>query len=359
MLARSWSFGVIVLCVACGGAEDRKFGNTDAGSGGSAGSGAAGAGGNGATGGASGSGGATGGASGSGGAAGGTGGAAGCNTTTHVCAPSNPAGWTGPVAFYLGASAPPSCPGAYPTPEADGKANVVAGAPSCACSCDPATGVTCSSGTAAIYDVGEGVAGCTVNPTPYPKVWEGSLNSCVKALANATGQVALVRPNPTTVGSCAAKANHTIPPPTFDQARLCAGAATGDGACDGNDVCLPQAFDPYRVCVHRPGEFECPAGYTDKTVVHEDFTDTRACTSCSCGATNATCGGSVDFVTASTCVSGTAQAIVSGCGNPGQNLSVNWYGRYTPQPSGTCTASASSPSGDITPSGTRTVCCLP
>ncbi len=189
--------GVALLSgVACGGGEQRTFSSEDAGAdagagggiGGDATGGASGLSGTGGTAGATGgnagatggTAGATGGTAGAtGGAAGATGGAAGapggaagasggagaapCDTLTHVCTPDLEAGWTGPIAFHAGAGTPPSCPGSYAAKVADGKAGLKPGAASCKCSCEPATGISCT-GTAKVYDVTEGVVGCTLLP---------------------------------------------------------------------------------------------------------------------------------------------------------------------------------------------------
>ena len=342
-------------------------GGATGGSGGVSGSGGA-SGGGGATGGAAGSGGATGGSGGatggsggatggSGGATGGSGGVAACDTTKNICAETPPGGWTGPLALYKGAGAPPGCPGSYPTKISDGKTGFNPGIPSCACSCDPATGIGCGGVAAAVYDVPNNLAGCTVNPTGYTKVWSANAGVCTKASASAVGQVALWLGPPTSAGTCAPKSNHVLPTPTFsDQTRLCTGATAVAGSCGTGQTCMPQPFKPFDVCVYHSGNLACPSAYPQKTVVFDGYQDTRSCSACSCGNATSSCKGMVQF--ASTCSSGgIAYGAVSGCGTPSPDIAATQYGTYVPNPSGTCPASSSTLTGTAVPTGETTVCC--
>lgn len=365
---------VLGLVAACGGGEDRQFAAGTGGSSGAAGAGGSATGGSGGTsggtggvagtntGGAAATGGAAGGggSAGSGGATGGSGGGTSCESANNTCAPNAPAGWTGPVAFRHGAGAPPACPGAYPTKVADGHAGLEPGAASCKCTCDPATGILGCNGAASIYDVPNTAVGCTVIPTNYTKVWGANAGQCVKATANATGNVALVPPTPTNNGTCAPKANNTIPTPTWGQeTRLCGGAAPASGSCGAGQTCMPKAFAPYEMCIYRPGDAPCPTnGYTKKLMVYEGFTDGRTCSACTCGSATSSCKGQVNMVSA---CSGTPilYSSISGCGAPSTDVASTQYGTYTPAPSGTCPPSTSTLSGTVTTSGESTVCCLP
>ena len=356
----------LLAVVACGGGDERTFtGNTGggdsgvgaAGSAGTAGSGtggSSGASGSGGTAGSAGAAGATGGAAGSAGAAGG----AACDTKSHVCAPEAGAGWTGPVAYRQGKGAPPSCPGSYPTKVADGKVGLNAGKATCKCSCDPATGISCT-GTAKLYDVAEGAFGCIAIPGGAT-AWQGTSSSCSKPTSSTSGQVRLVAPAPSKAGTCAAKSAHAIPTPSWaEETRICNGANPAAGSCASGQSCLPQPGAPYDLCVYRPGDMACPSAYPQKTVVYEDFKDTRTCSGCSCGSASSTCGGSLQL--ASGC-SGTTllYTTVSGCGLPagGINVSTSHWASYKPDPKGTCQESTSTLSGAATPTGATTVCCM-
>jgi hypothetical protein len=170
--------------------------------------------------------------------------------------------------------------------------------------------------------------------------------------------VALVPPAPSSPGSCAPKASHNIPKPSFaEETRICGGAATA-GGCGSGQICAPKAFAPYDMCVYRPGDGPCPSvGYTKKAVVYDGATDTRACSQCSCGNATSTCKGKVEF--SSQCNGGVYLSSVLGCGAPAVNLAPGQYGTYTPAPSGSCPPSSPTLSGGVTGTGQATVCCLP
>ncbi len=376
------------LVAACGGGEDRSFsgdggasgsgtggsGNASGSGGSSASSGAggstggvAGTGTGGASGGTGGASGGTGGASGgAGGATGGTGGATGgsggsgtCPTTSHQCAPTPPAGWTGPVAFTKGAAAPPSCPGSYPKVGTASFASLNPGQATCDCKCDPATGITGCNTAASVWDVANSLAGCTVSPTQGTKVWEAQPGSCVKATGNTTGNVAILRPSPNSMGSCAPKPNHTIATPTWgEQARTCAGGVPDSGTCNAGETCMPQVVAPYKLCVYSPGDKPCGPVYSQKVLTYEQFTDGRTCSQCTCGTASSNCGGKVDF-TSQCGGGGLLYSSVSGCGVPTADIATSQWGTYAPAPNGTCPPSAPTLSGNVTTAGETTVCCIP
>ncbi|MEZ4222181.1 MAG: hypothetical protein R3B13_14695 [Polyangiaceae bacterium] len=390
-MGRNFLWGALAIFVlGCGSGEDREFSNPgDSGagtgggsSGGSSGSGAsagaAGSSGTGASGTTGGAGGATGGAGGAtggtagasggatggaGGATGGTGGAQACDSATTQCAPDVPAGWAGPVAFYNGATAAPSCPGAYPTVGAKAHSGFKPGSASCSCSCDPATGIACN-GSAKVESIGTVTLACTlILPGQGTVIWSGNSSSCThpSASVGATGKVRLLPPTPSSSGTCQAKANHTLPTPTWtSETQICAGASAPSGTCGSGQTCVQKTFAPYQLCVHRPGAFSCPPGYTKKHSTHENFTDSRACSTCTCGAsTDAKCGGKVDFVSGCSGIVALNSSI-SSCGVASPDpIGTNQYGTYKPAPSGTCPSSSPTLSGTATATGETTVCCLP
>ncbi len=58
-------------------------------------------------------------------------------------------------------------------------------------------------------------------------------------------------------------------------------------ACEsGQKVCVPEgnAAPPpdFATCVYTQGEEQCPEEYPERHVFYKDYTDTRACTTCSC-----------------------------------------------------------------------------
>jgi hypothetical protein len=294
------------------------------------------------------------------GSAGAGGAAPTCDTTVNVCAQSAPAGWTGPFAFVHGAGAPPGCPGAYPTPSAINQAGPSVGSSSCACMCGDATGIVCSSGTASIIDAGTGITACEVIVRGKPAVWSAAPGVCTLATMSTMDmdKVSLSLPVPDAMGSCAASPVNTLPAPSFaEQTRTCSGGTTTAVGCTSGQVCAPQAFAPYKLCVSRPGDFACPTGYTQATTTYDGVQDTRACSACSCGAAASTCDGEVDVTNTCTGASRILETTVSGCGT--NAISAGWGGTYTPKPSGKCVPSSSTLSGAVTPTGDTTVCCMP
>lgn len=310
------------------------------------------------TGGASGgTGGASGGTGGATGGAGGAGGGTSCPGSTHVCAPTPPVGWTGPVAFTKGAAAPPSCPGSYPKVGTASFASLNPGQATCDCKCDPAAGITGCNGTVSVWDV-PNTGGACFSSIGYVKVWEALGSACVHPTGNTTGNVTVVRPTPTSNGTCAPKANHNISAPTWgEQARTCGGATPDSGSCSAGESCMPQVAAPYKLCVYSPGDKPCGPVYTQKILTYEQFTDGRTCSQCTCGSATSTCGGKVDFSTL--CGGGTLEAAVSGCGVPMNDITTSLWGAYYAQPGGTCPPSTPALSGNVTTAGETTVCCMP
>jgi hypothetical protein len=122
---------------------------------------------------------------------------------------------------------------------------------------------------------------------------------------------------------------------------------------------MPQPGAPYDVCVYRAGNVACPAGYGKKSLVYENFTDTRSCTACSCGSATSACGGSAQFASGCTGFPLLYTTVV-GCGIPagGIDITTSMFGSYNPSPSGTCKESTPTLTGTVTPSGEATVCCM-
>ena len=147
----------------------------------------------------------------------------------------------------------------------------------------------------------------------------------------------------------------TVPPADWDlDVRVCDGA-TFDAGCEVDETCAPRVDASALVCIHRQGLHECPATYPDRSVFHDTFTDSRACTTCTCGENNPTC--IVDIEVCS--VNFFDLSIASGqevClpGDDGQDFGVNNAQIVTPA---SCTASGGRPIGQAATAGPRTVCC--
>jgi hypothetical protein len=119
---------------------------------------------------------------------------------------------------------------------------------------------------------------------------------------------------------------------------------------------LPEPSEPFsKVCVTRPGDLDCPAPYSDKTLLHTGSDDTRGCADCSCGAAVvASCGGTVRIYGDTVCdgaiadlpADGSSCVVVS---EPA--IAVTYI------PNGLCPPSGGGATGEVKPIGPVTVCC--
>jgi hypothetical protein len=66
------------------------------------------------------------------------------NCTSYACVPPVPSGWTGPFELFEGTKAPASCGADYPTQAYAGTAGIQVPQAVCNCTCNPATGQTCT-----------------------------------------------------------------------------------------------------------------------------------------------------------------------------------------------------------------------
>jgi hypothetical protein len=276
--------------------------------------------------------------------------------STHTCAEEAPLDWSGPLAVSLGDTSP-ACVGSYPTDAGSYFTDLDPGTALCGCSCGPASGIQCAAGADLCYvnltcSVGSCIApSATLLPAQCTSIPDTSA-PMVRVSARA----------PTNVGGCAANANHTLPTAVWGtQVQACGGATTIPTACANGEVCSPLAVTPFeKLCIQRTGEHDCPSqSYSEKVVVYEDFTDTRACSACSCGPATSSCRGEVDFTYPGGGQSCGSLANTVAAGSCGAMNNLTQTATYSPNPSGSCTASASTLSGGVTQNGPVTFCCRP
>jgi hypothetical protein len=105
-----------------------------------------------------------------------------------------------------------------------------------------------------------------------------------------------------------------------------------------------------KACIGTAGDVACPSG--TKHVVGADVT--LACPSCGCSITSATCGGTMDFYTASGCTGSglTLTAGVCYATNGAGIGSAKWKGVVTSE---VCTTTPIAPTTTLT--SAQTVCC--
>jgi hypothetical protein len=262
--------------------------------------------------------------------------------------------WKGPVFLYDGAFATkPDCSTVPGMLEYEGFDGLMFDAPTCtACSCG-APMVTCGLSDLTTYSDVACTVTTAVTAQPQPV-------QCT----NLGGVVAAASAGPPTVsGSCPpAGGDVTADPYTWQTAGVACEPADQGGGCAGMGVCVGNAPPPFgsKACIYRNGDQSCPAGFDDKHTFFDGADDTRACSSCQCGAPSgsATCdththvypnagcaGGASDVFHNSTCTPVSAASF---------NVEVNVTNNF-----GACTESGGMPVGDVSEAGTTTVCCVP
>jgi hypothetical protein len=273
--------------------------------------------------------------------------------TTHVCAPNAPAGWTGPVAVRDDVtSANPACAGPYLNNPWKGGRQVTCPAHTCGtCTCGAPPGVGCTTPTVTHW--GQNDVTCTGKPiTSFP----------APGCQAVDGHFMTDGTTPTGPGSCTGQRGpDNKPAPTFARTGLACSGATAGGGCAGGQ-CLPVPGAPLegKLCVYRAGDHPCPAGYTaNRRVYHQDITDGRTCTTCTCGPPE--CKGRIWMGQDFSCPTddGTGLPVpVAMCTHIGGIRAE--YIAYVPLGL-SCTPSDSMEGGSCTPDAptATTICCLP
>lgn len=234
--------------------------------------------------------------SGSGGTA--PGGAAG-DASTCTCLPAAPTGWSGPLAFVVGKTAPPACTPEWNTFVDHGGTSVNASPASCAqCSCSVSSSkpAMCSVIVTTTTDTACGGCTDTTNVGSGCTTLAQTCSSAAAALKSAT--IGNLIP-----GNCTPDAvtNPTPSKATFaDQARACVYNGAGSGSCGLGKLCMPPPPSGYppRYCIAMQGlTANCSASqvYTQKYVVATSIKDDRSCSACAC---STTVGGSCKGVSA-------------------------------------------------------------
>ncbi|MEM7437848.1 MAG: hypothetical protein AAF436_22060 [Myxococcota bacterium] len=275
----------------------------------------------------------TGGNAGDGGGSGAGGNVAGDCAGEAVCVPAVPSGWSGPVSFGAGATAPSACPSEFPDEERLAFEGLVAQDAVCSCGCSVAS-ATCnliSENTGGIFTPTQS---CDDPP---------SENDCLSA---------------SLITSCNAIPGETVPPFTWGtEARICEGAAAGEVCTDGTCYPDPSSFGP--VCILQEGEQTCPAGFPERELFFLDASDTRACEVCTCDTTGGAC--EIDIEVCSVAFFNLTLRSGEMCTDlppPGEGDGVSLLNQtITMQP--TCTTAGGTPTGEATPTFPITLCCLP
>jgi hypothetical protein len=305
-------------------------------------------------------------------AGGGGGGGSGCNGVC-VAGPAN--GWDYPGLLWIGDEKnAPACPADAPALAFTGHADLDAPLDCGTCACASPTG-TCSlpanmTANAAMCGLG-GVA------TPFDPVggWTGA---CDSSVAIASGKLCggvkcvqslTVAPLKMTEGGCTPSQPPAQIQPVWKTYGLGCQRFPFMPCQNGQSLCVAAPPPGFRVCIFQVGDNDCSdpviGPYTEKHVFYKSFSDTRACSACSCDAPSGSkCTSMVSIYTDGACSSLAYSATVDATGPACHDLPAGsplgsksaTPPAYTP---GTCTPSGGVGTGVATPVTPSTFCCIP
>ncbi len=287
----------------------------------------------------------------------------------YACAPTVPAGWSGPVALWQGAgsSNPPTCSsaGGYPTETVNATSGLSASPAVCpGCSCGSPKGVSCQVAAASFYG-NNSCAGGAGSLNIVQGICQGfislSLDPSSVRWQSATSGGGACLPIPSSLP--------VVPPLEWaSRARVCANPAAGGGCWAA--ACVPRPSPPFAqaVCVYQNGDISCPGTYNQKLVYYQGAVDNRSCTGCDCQPpTGTSCSGTLKLWTDLNCqVDETTLTSVGQCAQlgpdptppspPYQTLrSIRYSGG--PSGSGSCASLPSTTTGSASPAAPVTFCC--
>jgi len=215
-----------------------------------------------------------------------------------VCVPAIPDGWNGPVAtrtIGIDEEIPPCGGGVYTDLQvSDAFAGLQGEDYTCDCDC-AGQPLGCEADAAlqlSAYPPLEGLSPCTSPNYVYDEtIVSGAPQAVSIPMADIRGIVLEDEPTPSLTGSCAPNATVEPMPAGFDTRTIACGTfdAVSKGCDDG--LCVPLPTAPYQagVCVWAEGDLECPAGFDDRSLYNAEYSDTRDCSTCTCGAPTGAC----------------------------------------------------------------------
>jgi hypothetical protein len=240
-----------------------------------------------------------------------------------------------------------SCPDGFGSSR-DLKSATGTGPATCACNCGGSP--SCASGS-----IGFEFGGATCTGADSPQTF-GVEGTCEKLDANgfAVGANTNAKVTPPS-GPASCSPTQPPAPSPLKSSRVCAPPPRVGGGCRDGQVCAPRADDGFTVCVEKSGANSCPASYPNGRRAGDSANDTRTCGGCTCA--KAPCTAEVKLYDSVGC-NGAESLKVSGttCGPKGNG---GFQARaYTSTAAGGCVvATPSAPTGQLTLTGERTVCC--
>lgn len=283
-------------------------------------------------------------------------GASQCNTNSHVCVPTIPASWSGPVILSEGAAGAgaPACPLAYDNALDTTYSGLDSGSATCQCECGAATNVSCGNATLRGYSTNSCTGGGGIALPP------ASVGTCQQTIPDSN----YFRFTAPTVsgGSCAPSANEDFDSPTWTTQVTACSLTDSLDACGSDVSCAPKPPAAFlsAICIAQRGEHSCPAGaFSERYVRHEGYSDTRKCAGCTCGSPTGSCAGTVRIKhnASGTCTGGTTDSVLTAgqCGYAPSGEQAS----YAPNPSAMCTPTGTpSVSGGVTETDATTYCCM-
>jgi len=275
----------------------------------------------------------------------------------YSCSVDPPNGWTAIAIWVSGTNSPPACSGAYAQMGYDAMNSLNAPPAQCSCNCDPSAGESCGSSFASATAYNDGACSSQSVSSGLPPSF------CVNPGVGVESSVMVPPPSPSG-GSCPPKSSANVPSPSWGTfARTCDYAVARDttGGCSGGSSCVAKVPGGLAgPCVTQAGDQACPSGYSQKVLFYTGMSDSRGCSTCTCGNpaggtcaatlklySNGGCSGALvaTFNTSNSCQVGT-----------GATFSSWTIGNFTLTP-GSCTPQGGAPTGNATPTGTQTVCC--
>ncbi len=282
----------------------------------------------------------------------------------NLCVPVVPNNWVGPALLFESDSAGSlkECPDEAPATILSAFAGLEAEQASCDCDCGTPTDTSCGP-VVLEYFGGDPICGGPALQE-YPLAAEGS---CLSLLDYPSGHYWDV-PNPGVVGGeCSPMPTTEVPAASWaTHSVLCGEPLFAEGSCPADEQCVADltGSKSARVCIAQEGTHECPSGgFTDRFVRFESFTDTRACSECSCESPTGTCGGTVSIWSQLGC-SDSPVAFASlheiGAGCEASAFGADSaYVSFSGSNDTSCAPSTPSSTGDAQAGSPTTLCCLP
>jgi hypothetical protein len=258
-----------------------------------------------------------------------------------ACLSEPPAGWM----FVTMSTTQTACEDAWAGSSSTSHDGLTAAGATCSCTC-ATSGTGCQVSYSFNGDCGYACSGgCTAG---YTNLTLAS-GTCVPAVVQANAYQALS--TPTGGESCTPQPTTTIPPVAWAETITACGptSAIGHGSCGIGSACVAAAPAGFKVCIEQAGDLSCPFGA--KQLEYAGATDTRACSTCTCGEpAGAVCGGATVGYATADC---TGTSFPLACGPSANSV------EYVAAPSGTCASPVPiSATGAAMPSGPITFCCL-